>query len=186
MTWYQVGLIQIRFAAPDPAWTAFPNNCSPNGHNFPIINCVRVGNGVPNPASDFSEADSAITVGGYNATVANVQAMFADILTVHLGCRMILSSPGFIHARCLTGYEGYADDVAIKIFCGNGTESNLANVWIHSQSRLGVWDFNFNDARIRAIFGYIKLSLDWCTGEDIPAGAAPWSCFTSLQLGTCA
>jgi len=185
LAYYQVGLLQVRFLAPDPAWTAFPNKCSPNGHNLPIINCVRVGNGIPNATMDFGQADSPIIYQGFNATVANVQAMFEDILTAHFGCRMISSSTGFIHARCLSQFQGFPDDVAIKIFCANIAGENVANVWIHSQSRLGVWDFNFNDARIREIFGYIALSLGWCTGELITPGTAPWSCFTSLQPGKC-
>lgn len=154
LIWYQSTLLRIHVNAPDPDWRDFPFKCAENSQNLTILNCVRVGPGVPNPYTNKG-LDPCLTVPTYNGTLSDVTAMFVDVIRTGLGCKVIAynESIGFLHARCLTTFQGYPDDLALKFQC----EAGVTMVWIHSQSRLGWWDFNFNDARVRVLLQYIEL-----------------------------
>jgi len=154
MVYYQFGLLKIHYKAPDPKWTDFPTHCSNNSYGQPIMNCVRAGLNIANPSTDYYAGQ--ITVPSFNSS-EGVQYLFEESITSQMGCILITSDSGFTHARCLTMFEGYPDDLALKYFEGQ----NSTIVWIHSQSRLGVWDYNVNDARVRLLIGYVELTLNF-------------------------
>jgi len=162
LVWYQTSLLQIHVKAPDPEWVDFPLNCSPNPYNVTILNCFRVGpdpsvgTSILNPYSN-NNADSSFRIHGFNASRISVQNMFEQIVTKEVGCKLLWvnSTLGFLHFRCLTTFQGYPDDLAFKFFCNS--QKNITYAWIHSQSRLGIWDFNFNDARVRQVMAFMDL-----------------------------
>jgi uncharacterized protein (DUF1499 family) len=163
LTYYQGLLLKIHIDAPDPDWYTFPLQCRPNplGSNYTVKNCVRVGRNISNPYTVNGEDPCLISqLPSYNYSLAQVRAMFDHIVTSYsegLGCRLIAyNSSGFLHARCLTTFAGYPDDLALRIFCN---EFDQTDVWIHSQSRLGVWDYNYNDARVRLMLAWANLYL---------------------------
>jgi uncharacterized protein (DUF1499 family) len=188
LVWYQSTLLSVRASSPDPQWTDFPASCKPNAGNVPIINCVRTGSGfnqsgIPNPMQGYR--DGPISFADFNSSVDQVQQMFETVITQEANCRLIKSTPGFIHARCLTSFMGYPDDTVVKLFCN---AQNKTSVWIHSQSRFDdAWyDHNYNDARVRYILQIINLSLYWCTGKEVPINAnTSWTCWASITEQPC-
>jgi len=135
----------IRVEAPDEQWDEFPEYCR---NETVLYNCIRAGNGIPYPR----ESTGHIDFDSYPTTAQNVVAVFTEIITKRAECQPISQSPLFSHFRCLTDFWGYPDDIAITARCNS---EGKADVWIHSQSRLGVWDFNLNDERVRLLLAYV-------------------------------
>jgi uncharacterized protein (DUF1499 family) len=52
---------------------------------------------------------------------------------------------GFIHSVDITPFFRFYDDLAIRIFESEG----FTNVWLQSQSRLGLYDLYVNEKRIQ-------------------------------------
>ena len=62
------------------------------------------------------------------------------------------SKEGFIHAVDITPFFRFRDDLAVKIF----EEEDITTVWLHSQSRLGIYDLNVNERRVQSIHKMIS------------------------------
>jgi len=155
ITYLLVTMGLYRLIAEDPNWKAFPGQCrNASEEGKPLLNCIRAGEGLPNP----SFSTGPITFNAYTTSAQNVIIVFEDLIRRHVGCRLINSGPLFAHFRCLSDFWGYPDDLAITAICSDQTS---ANVWVHSQSRLGIWDYNLNDARVRLISSYLSLPNDY-------------------------
>ena len=61
--------------------------------------------------------------------------------------KIINEKEGFIHATDITPFFRFHDDVAIRIF----ESENKVNIWLQSQSRLGLYDLNVNERRVQEI-----------------------------------
>lgn len=182
---YQIVLLKIHIGSPDPDFQTFPVQCSTNAANLPIINCVRVGIGISDPHTDYSTG--AIQPPMYNAPLLKVQQAFEEVASsstkLGMGCSIITSRPGFTHLRCLSLLLGFADDLVLQYQCESKQNTT---VWIHSQSRSGVFDFNMNDYRVRLLLSYIELARNWCTGIEVDPAKAWWTCLSQpWQTGTC-
>jgi len=119
------------------------------------MNCVRAGFNITNPSTDYYAGE--VTVPIFNSS-DGVQYLFEDAIATEIGCTLITSTTGFTHARCLSMFKGYPDDLALTYF---DSQNSTTTVWIHSQSRLGVWDYNVNDARVRLLIGYVEITLNF-------------------------
>ena len=88
----------------------------------------------------------------WNGTLDEVAQAMKRVLVAQLRCSLITMLDAgpernntFIHARCLSTWEGYPDDVAIRVDCNGDNDSpGGARAWVHAQSRAGVWDFDYN------------------------------------------
>eukprot|EP01102_Stenamoeba_stenopodia_P007239 TRINITY_DN2017_c0_g1_i5.p2 TRINITY_DN2017_c0_g1~~TRINITY_DN2017_c0_g1_i5.p2 ORF type:complete len:239 (+),score=38.20 TRINITY_DN2017_c0_g1_i5:380-1096(+) len=162
----QVRQLQVRYAenASDPQWTSFPPSCRNNSINdpgTPVLNCAHVGYNVPNPSPPYNDPSLLTAFPPYNAPLSVVQSVFAEIATEWAKCSMLYNNEttGFFHARCLTNFLGYPDDLAFQVQCVN----NQSQVWLHSQSRLIIaeWDWGYSDARLRYIQAFIEMPTNW-------------------------
>lgn len=153
LLYFQIFATIAHFSASDPSWSTFPNECVDQPNTY---NCIRVGSNITNEKTTTGQ----IAIPAYNTSFSNGQSAIQDAIHTYLTCQIISSQTQtnevFIHYRCLTPILGYPDDLAIKIFCGKDSRLYL---WIHSQSRLGVWDYNVNDARVRLLWNVLTSDL---------------------------
>jgi len=147
----------IHFSATDPLWSGFPQDCT---YQTPskVYNCVRVGKNIVHP----HQSTGPMLFPLFSTNLQNFQMVIADIFdsrVTDFSCSIITQkssdSEVFFHYRCLSYFLGYPDDLAIKLFC----EDELAIIWVHSQSRLGEWDHNWNDMRVRLLYNVINTPL---------------------------
>ena len=80
------------------------------------------------------------------------QNNIAKILTEKTKMRILHSKEGFIHAVDITPFFRFHDDVAIKIFENDG----MTTIWLHSQSRLGIYDLKVNERRVQSLHKMIS------------------------------
>ena len=123
----------IYFLSPNKKWNEFPKKC------LNSTKCTRV-------------AD--VNIRGYGLkpipTKENpilVQESIEKMLTEKTKMRILNSKEGFIHAVDITPFFRFHDDVAIKIF----ETEDITNIWLHSQSRLGIYDLKVNEKRIQLL-----------------------------------
>jgi len=159
-------LVRVDPHANDPEWTSFPESCA-NGTK-PLYNCIRVGHGIPHPA----ESTGPIPFEPYKTTRKNTIDIFSEIIVDRVGCKLITKGEDFAHFRCLSEFLGYPDDLAIRAQCNS---DGKALVWIHAQSRIGKWDYNKNDGRIRLISSYISVPADFA-GFNMKLNGNPQKC----------
>jgi len=150
--YFLVTMSVFRFMGKDVEFHSFPQSCR-NDTSAKLVNCIRTGLGVPDPT--FSTGP--IEFDPYTTSHQHALLVFRDLIVEKIHCRIIKESSDLLHFRCLSDFWGYPDDLVIKTQC---IDSNHSSVWIHSQSRLGVWDFNKNDARVRLISSYISFPGD--------------------------
>jgi len=143
-----------RFVGKDPEWTSFPDACRNDTNGNLLVNCIRTGIDVPNPTYSTGPIEFAL----FMTSKQNAFSVLQELILGHISCRLIKKNSDFIHFRCLSDFWGYPDDLAIKIQC---VDSQHSSIWIHSQSRLGRWDYNKNDERVRLIFSYVSLPDDY-------------------------
>ena len=66
--------------------------------------------------------------------------------------KIITEKEGFLHFVQITPLFRFYDDLFIKIFVKDG----MTNVWLQSQSRLGLYDLLVNERRIKHIYFELK------------------------------
>ena len=82
-----------------------------------------------------------------NQNVTTVQGKIVNILNDNMGMTILNEIDGFIHAVDVTVFFRFHDDVAIRIFEFEGK----TNIWLQSQSRLGIYDLQVNEKRIQVM-----------------------------------
>lgn len=179
LVYLQILQLEVFFAAGATfaeAWSTFPTECRATPQT-PPINCVRAGIGISNALA--SPGSDVVPVPLFATTLDNAADAFRGILQQRedfRDCHLLVDTSvtiganssttvangtvaHFLHWRCLSDFLGYPDDLAIQLFCQQGT----VVAWFHSQSRLEMaqWDHGSNDARIRLILAYATLPVEW-------------------------
>jgi len=155
-----VELLKIHFSGPDAAWSAFPNECAPNMHSgSTILNCVRTGPNIPNPYTN--PGLDPISSRTFEGDVPTLLSQLTTLARLHIDCTILHTDVDWAHLRCISAIMGIPSDLGLRVVPdlspGYGTNSTSVSVWIHCQSRLGEWDWNENDARVRLLFTYKAL-----------------------------
>ena len=87
-----------------------------------------------------------------NMSVENVQDDVRKVIGKMRRTKIITDNTGFIHFVQITPLFRFHDDIFVKLF----TEDGRTNVWLQSQSRLGLHDLMVNERRIRHIYYELK------------------------------
>jgi len=154
LVYFLVTMSMYRFNGKDPEWNSFPASCRNGTNGKPLLNCIRAGVNVPNPNFSTDPIEFAL----FMTSKQNTLSVFEELILDSINCRLIKRENDFIHFRCLSDFWEYPDDLAIQVQC---VDSNHSSIWIHSQSRLGYWDYNKNDERVRLIYSYVFVPNDY-------------------------
>jgi len=156
----EVRSVIVHFSATDPSWREFPTQCVLPSPTKPVYNCARVGNKIENPHM----STGSLVFPSYPTSLDAAKTVISDIFnqfTLDFSCSIITETTlteteVFFHYRCLSPFFGYPDDLALKIFCDM---DEYVVLWIHSQSRFGLWDHNNNDMRVRLFYNIIDTPI---------------------------
>ena len=66
--------------------------------------------------------------------------------------KLVKEKDGFMHFVQITPLFRFHDDIFVKLF----SEDGKTNVWLQSQSRLGLHDLMVNEKRIKHIYSKLK------------------------------
>lgn len=135
---YLVMINIIYFLAPDKKWNKFPDKCKIH------TKCTRV--------ADINNRGYGLKPIQLNDTIENIQKKIVHIIKNNPRMKIINEKKGFIHASDVTFFFRFHDDLAILIF----ESEKKINIWLQSQSRLGLYDFNVNEKRVQEI--HTKIS----------------------------
>ncbi len=135
---YLIMIKTIYFLAPDKKWKKFPDKCKIS------TKCTRV--------ADINNRGYGLKPIQLNDTIKNVQEKIVQIIKNRPRMKIINEEKGFIHASDVTSFFRFYDDLAIRIF----ESENKVNIWLQSQSRLGLYDFNVNEKRVQEIHAKIS------------------------------
>ena len=118
-------------------------------NNFPLKrfgrnNCTRVADN-PNRGEGMSPI---IT----DMSMEKVQDATKKIINKMQRTKIVTDNAGFIHFVQITPLFRFHDDIFIKIF----SENNKTNIWLQSQSRLGLHDLMVNERRVKHIYKELK------------------------------
>lgn len=141
-------LVAIHLSSPDPVVSSFPSSCGNNR-----LGCSRVARSAP-------QAPRGLEPSTVPSALEDVQAAVEGWVDRQAGARVLTSSPGFIHARCMTPFWGFADDLYVSLKCD---EQGWTLVEAQGQLRVGKSDLGVNSRRLRRLF-------DWLDGAELPEG----------------
>lgn len=156
LVWRTAVLLRVRFHGNAPTFSTFPEQCHA-AEDGPIENCsILRGGGRGNVRL------AGLKPPRYNATVEETTAYYHTLITEGvplrkggtawlrelMQCTMVDAQGSLLHARCLTTFMGYPDDLVVSVRCSEEAP-HQAEAWIYSQSRQGYWDWMVNSARIR-------------------------------------
>lgn len=126
--------VVIHMASPDYRWATFPNECPEDK----LLGCSRIAESNPHNARHLQPLH-------LNAQLDTVQSWAKAWVQAQAQATLLRDSRrGFLHARCLSVFWGFADDMFISIRCD---KQRRAVVEVQSQLRLGRSDFSANGRR---------------------------------------
>ena len=131
--------MSIYLLAPNKKWIEFPKKCRRSS------NCTRVAE-----TNTRGYGLKPISLKG-NTTV--IQEKIISIINERTRMTILNEKKGFIHAVEITPFFRFHDDVAIRIF----ESGKNVIIWLQSQSRLGLYDFNVNERRIQKLHDRISV-----------------------------
>ena len=121
----------IYFLAPTQIMEDFPEKC-------PLpTKCTRV--------ADTNNRGYGLESIVLKNSVSDTQKKIKNIITNQTNMNIVNEKEGFIHSVDITPFFRFYDDITIKIF----EEKGKTNVWLQSQSRLGIHDLYVNEKRIQ-------------------------------------
>ena len=135
---YVIMINLIYYLAPTIPRDIFPSK------RFGKNNCTRIadnpnrGKGMKPIITDLSEKE--------------VQIIAKNIINEMPRMNMITEKKGFMHFVQITPLFRFYDDIFVKIF----TKEGKTNIWLQSQSRLGLHDLLVNEKRIKEIYLNLK------------------------------
>ena len=135
---YLIMIKIIYYLAPTVPKNDFPSR------RFGVNNCTRVADN-PNRGKGMSPIK-------INMSIENVQDDVRKVIGKMKRTKIITDNTGFIHFVQITPLFRFHDDIFVKLF----TEDGRTNVWLQSQSRLGLHDLMVNERRIRHIYYELK------------------------------
>lgn len=129
----------IYFLAPTKILNSFPEKCNVK------TKCTRVAN--------YNNRGYGLKPIETKENIANLQEKIVNIIEAKPRMKIINEKNGFIHAIDITPFFRFYDDITIKIFNDEGKTI----VWMQSQSRLGLYDFQVNEKRIQELHNDFSL-----------------------------
>ncbi len=134
---YLLSLGIIYVISPDPP-NKFPQNCP----NTP--NCTRV--------AEINVRGDGLKPLLINTSINYVHSSLIEWIKNQPRGTVLFSNDTFIHAKFLSSFFRFADDLYIYLFCNNSRSS----FWVQSQSRLGNSDLRVNENRVQNLFKFIS------------------------------
>ena len=128
---YLIMINVIYFLAPTKIIEEFPKKCPLS------TKCTRV--------ADKNTRGYGLNTIKLKDNMSEIQRKIVDIIANKSSMTIVNEKKGFIHSVDITPFFRFYDDVTIKIFESEG----LTNVWLQSQSRLGIHDLYVNEKRIQ-------------------------------------
>ena len=135
---YFVMINVIYYLAPTVKCEEFPKK------RFGKNNCTRIAEN-PNRGRNMNPIVT-------NLTINKIQNNLKNIINNMQRVKIINEKKGFIHFTQITPFFRFYDDIFVRIFESNGK----TNVWFQSQSRLGLYDFQINEKRVKFLFNELK------------------------------
>ena len=135
---YLIMINVIYYLSPTVPKDAFPKN------RFGKNNCTRVAEN-PNRGEGMKPL---ITL----SSIEEVQENAKNIIINMPRTRIVTEKNGFMHFVQITPLFRFYDDIFVKLF----TENGKTNIWLQSQSRLGLHDLMVNEKRIKHIYYKLK------------------------------
>lgn len=128
---YFIMIKTIYFLAPTKIMEDFPKKC-------PLpTKCTRV--------ADTNTRGYGLKSIKLKNNVSETQKKIVDLIENKTNMAIVNEKEGFIHSVDITPFFRFYDDITIKIFESEG----LTNVWLQSQSRLGIHDLYVNEKRVQ-------------------------------------
>lgn len=123
----------IYFLAPNKKWNSFPERCKYS------TKCTRV--------ADVNTRGYGLKPILVKENPIFMQEKIVEMLAKKTKMNILNSKEGFIHAVDITPFFRFHDDIGIKIF----KEGDATAIWLHSQSRLGIYDLSVNERRVQTL-----------------------------------
>lgn len=121
----------IYLLSPTKKMDSFPKKC-------PVpTKCTRV--------ADTNTRGYGLKPIKLKGSISEIQKKISQIIDNKPRMTIVNEKEGFIHSVDITPFFRFYDDLAIRIFESEG----LTNVWLQSQSRLGLYDLYVNEKRIQ-------------------------------------
>ncbi len=133
VTLYVMGVLLIWIASPNLEFESYPSECPEDSRN-----CSRIA-----PEPHRATGDDGLHVA---ASKEEVLEFIEQWVESQPRTQIITKSQeaGYIHSVFQSFVWRFSDDMLFHVGCDNGT----AEIWIHSESRLGVGDMNVNPNRV--------------------------------------
>ena len=135
---YLVMINVIYYLSPTVPRDVFPKK------RFGRNNCTRVAEN-PNRGEGMRPLITSYSI-------EEVQENAKNIITSMSRTKIVTEKNGFMHFVQITPLFRFYDDIFVKLFIEDGK----TNVWLQSQSRLGLHDLMVNERRIRHIYSKLK------------------------------
>jgi len=129
-------------AAPGPNWTSFPTECDSPLH------CTRITSNGNVRAVNISTPQ----IPTLKQSVIDTSTNWIYSQSAFIILQQTPDGGYFIHSKFISNFFAFPDDFGLYFFCNNATQTE---VWIQSQSRIGVGDLNVNDERSIAYVQYL-------------------------------
>ena len=137
-----IGILNIILS---PGLTTFPTNCS---HPY---GCTRVYND-----------DSSHRVGKDIKVVSfensNLSSIIEKWQQSHKQTKVTFTNSDFYHFTFTTWVLGFIDDMEVKLVKCK-TNPNMTSVYSHSELRIGSYDIEVNNNRIKDFYDYLKQNI---------------------------
>ena len=145
ITIYIGSLLLIYVGAPNQPIDVFPTECPDDSQN-----CARL---APNPyrGDNLSELR-------FNASKEEVFTATLNWIESEPRTHVLTESEqvGYIHSVFRSFVFRFPDDMLVHVHCDN----DQTGVWIHSESRIGVYDLEVNNERVADLKQYLE-SQQW-------------------------
>ena len=128
----------IYYLAPTSPKDSFPTK------KFGKNNCTRIADN-PNRGKGM---EPLVTYYSIEEVQANVKKIIMDMPRT----KIVTDKNGFMHFVQITPLFRFYDDIFVKLFSKDGK----TNIWLQSQSRLGLHDLMVNEKRVRHIYSELK------------------------------
>ena len=135
---YLVMINVIYYLSPTVPRNVFPKK------RFGRNNCTRIAEN-PNRGKGMKPLITPYSID-------EVQENIKNVITSMPRTKIVTEKNGFIHFVQITPLFRFYDDIFVKLFTVNGK----TNVWLQSQSRLGLHDLMVNEKRIKHIYSKLK------------------------------
>ena len=139
ITGYIAMVSTIYFLSPTKVLNSFPEKCNVK------TKCTRV--------ADYNNRGYGLKPIETKEDITSLQKKITKIIETKSRMEIINEKNGFIHAIDITPFFRFYDDITIKIFDKEGKTI----VWMQSQSRLGLYDFQVNEKRIQELHNDFSL-----------------------------